>query len=50
MIRSHIDSIRNCGVVLKLEIFSHQSGQSFWFHYPIWLGYLSLVLSLRLAM
>ena len=31
MIRFHIDSTQECGVVFKLERFSHISGQSFKF-------------------
>ena len=40
MIGSHIGSIRNCGMLLKLERFSNLSGQSFGFDSPIRLGYL----------
>ena len=29
IIRSHIGSIQDCGMVIKLEIFSHLFGQSF---------------------
>ena len=47
MIRSHIDSTQECGVVLKLKRFSRLSSQSFGFDYPIGLKTLSLVLSLR---
>ena len=47
LIRSHIGSIRNCGVVLKIEEFSHLSSRSFGLDSPIGLGYLSLMLSLR---
>ena len=47
LIRSYISSTRNCGVVVKLERFSHLAGQSFRFGSSISLGYLSLVLSLR---
>ena len=47
MIRFHISSIRNYGVVLKLERFSHLSDRSFGLGFPIGLRYLSLVLSLK---
>ena len=43
------DPMRNCGVVLKFERFSHLSRWSFRLDSPIGLGYgyLPLVLSLR---
>ena len=47
MIRSHIGSKLECGVVLKFERFSHLSGRSFGLGYPIRHEALSLVLSLR---
>ena len=40
-------STRNCGLILKLERFSHLSGWSFGLGSLIRLGYLSLVLSLK---
>ena len=47
MIRSHIGSIQECGVVLKLKRFFHLSGRSFWLGSSIGLKALSFVLSLR---
>ena len=47
MIRSHISSIQECGVILKLERFSHLSDWSFGLSYSIGLETLPLVLSLR---
>ena len=44
MIRSQISFTQECGVVLKLEIFSHLSGRSFEFGSPIELDALSLML------
>ena len=44
MIRSHIDSTRNCGVEIKLEEFSHRSDRSFRLGSPIELRYLSNIL------
>ena len=41
MIQSHIGSTWSCGVILKLERFSHLSDQSFGLGFPIELGYLS---------
>ena len=41
MIRSHIGSIQECGMVLKLERFSHLSGRSFGLGSPIELEILS---------
>ena len=35
MIRSHIGSTQECGVVLKLERFSHLLGRSFGLSSPI---------------
>ena len=49
MIRSHIGSTKECGVVLKLERFSHLSGQSFGLGSLIGLEALSLVLLLRVC-
>ena len=49
MIWSHIGSIRNCGVVLKLDRFFHLSDWSFGLNSLIELGYLSLVLSFRVG-
>ena len=40
MIRSHIGSTRDCGMVLKIERFSHLSNRSFGLGSPIGLGYL----------
>ena len=40
LIRSHIGSIRKCGVVVKLERFSNLSGRSFGLDSPIRLEYL----------
>ena len=47
MIRSHIGFTQERGVVLKLERFSHLSGQSFRLGSLIRLEALSLVLLLR---
>ena len=47
MIRSHIGSTQECGVVLKFERFSYLSGWSFGLGSPIGFEALSLVLSLR---
>ena len=47
MIRSHISSIKEYGVVL--ERFFHLSGRSFGLGSSIGLGYLSLVFSLRVG-
>ena len=47
MIRSHIGSTQECGVVLKLERFSRLLGQSFGLGSSIGLEALSLVLSFR---
>ena len=47
MIHSQIGSTRDCGMILKLEKFSHLSSRSFGLSFPIRFGYLSLVLSLR---
>ena len=47
MIRSHIGSIQECGVVLKLERFSHLLDRSFGLDSPIGLEALSWVLLLR---
>ena len=47
MIRSQVGSTRDCGVILKLERFSHLSVWSFGLGSFIGLEYLSLVLSLR---
>ena len=47
MIRSHIGSTQECGVVLKLERFSHLSGLSFGLGPLIRLKALSFMLSLR---
>ena len=44
MIRSHISSTQECGVVLKLEMFSHLSSRSFGLCSPIRLEALSLTL------
>ena len=44
MIRSHIGSTKDCGVVLKLVRFFHLSDQSFGLSSPIRLGYLSNIL------
>ena len=41
MIQSHIGSTQECGVVLKLERFSHLSGRSFGLGSPIKLEVLS---------
>ena len=41
IIRSHIGSIQECGVLLKLERFSHLLGQSFVLGSPIGLEDLS---------
>ena len=41
MIRSHVGFTQECGVVLKLERFSHLSGQSFGLGSPIGLEALS---------
>ena len=49
MIRSYINSIRNCGMVLKLERFSHLSGRPFALGSPIGLGYLSLMIHRELV-
>ena len=49
MIRSHIDSIKNCEVILKLKRLSNILGQSFGLGSPIEFEYLSLVLSLRIG-
>ena len=46
MIRSYIGSTQKCGVVLKLERFSHLSARSFGLGSSIRLEALSLVLSL----
>ena len=46
MIRSHIDSKKECGVVLNLERFSHLSDQSFGLGSPIGLKALSLIINL----
>ena len=46
MIRSHIGSTLECGVVLKLKRFSNLSSRSFGLGSPIRLEALSLVLSL----
>ena len=35
MIRSHIGSTQECGIVLKLERFSHLSGRSFGLGSPV---------------
>ena len=43
MIQSHISSITNCEVVLKLERFFHLSGQSFGLNSSIGLGYLPII-------
>ena len=48
-VRSHIGSIRDCGVVLKVERFSHLLDRSFGLGSFIMLGYLSLVFSLRVS-
>ena len=42
MIQSHIGYTQECGVVLKLERFSHLSNRSFELGYPIGLESLSL--------
>ena len=47
MIQYHINSIRNYGVLLKLERFSHLSGLSFGFGTPIGLEYLSQNMTYR---
>ena len=49
IIRSHIGFTQKCGVVLKLERFSHLSGQSFGLSFLIGLEALLLVLSLRVS-
>ena len=49
MIQSHISSTQKCGVILKLERFSHLSGRSFGLSFPIGFEALSLVLSLRVS-
>ena len=46
MIRSHIGLIQECGVVLKVERFTHLLGLSFGSGFSIGLEVLSLVLSL----
>ena len=50
MIRSHIGSTQEYGVVIKLEKFFHLSGRSFGLGSPIGLEVLSLMLSLRVGM
>ena len=50
MIRSYIGSTQECGIVLKIERFSHLSGQYFGLGSPIGFETLSLVLSLRVGM
>ena len=50
MIRSHISSTQECGVILKLERFSHLSGQSFGLGSLIGLEAISLVFSLGAGM
>ena len=47
MIQSHIGYTQECGVVLKLERFSHLSGRSFGLGSPIGFEAISLILSLR---
>ena len=42
MIRSYINSTRNCGVVLNLEMFSHLFDRSFGLSSFVGFGYLSL--------
>ena len=49
MIRSHIGSTQECGVVLKLQSFSHLSGQSLRLGFWIGLEALLLVLLLRVG-
>ena len=49
MIRSHIGSTQECGMILKLERLSHILGRSFGFGSPIGLEALSLVFSLRIG-
>ena len=49
VIRSHIGSTKECGMVLKLERFSNLSGRSFGLGSPIGLEALSLMLSLRVG-
>ena len=49
MIRSHIDSTQECGVVLKLEKFSPISYRSFGLGSSIGFKALLLVLSLRVS-
>ena len=43
MIRSYINSTQNCGVVLKLEMFSHLLDRSFGLSSFVGFGYLSLI-------
>ena len=38
IIKDRFGSIRNCGVVLKIERFSHLSDQSFGFDFLVGLG------------
>ena len=49
MIQSHNGSIQECGVVLKLERFSHLSSQSLGLSSPIGLEALLLVFLLRVG-
>ena len=46
-LQSHIDSIRNCGVMFKLKRFSYLLDRSFGLDSLIGFEYLSLILSLK---
>ena len=49
IIRSHINSTQECGMVFKLKRFAHLSDQSFGLDSPIGFEALSLVLSLKVG-
>ena len=49
MIQSHIDSIRDYGLVPKLERFFHLSDRSIELGSHLGFGYLSLMFSLRVG-